>query len=51
LSAGLLLKALAIEYAIGRGLQCYDFLQGNERYKYDLGGKNTQVMQIRCQRR
>lgn len=51
LSVGLLLKALAIEYAIDRGLQCYDFLQGSERYKYDLGGKDTQVMQIHCVRR
>jgi CelD/BcsL family acetyltransferase involved in cellulose biosynthesis len=51
LSAGLLLKALAIEYAIGRGLRCYDFLQGSERYKYDLGARDTQVVQIQCGQR
>ncbi len=48
LSAGLLLKALAIKYAIETGKQCYDFLQGNERYKYDLGGKDTTVYHVQC---
>jgi CelD/BcsL family acetyltransferase involved in cellulose biosynthesis len=50
LSVGLLLKALAIEYAIKTGKACYDFLQGNERYKYDLGGKDTEVCSVRCTR-
>ena len=48
LSVGLLLKALAIEYAITSGKRCYDFLQGSERYKYDLGGKDTQVCHVQC---
>lgn len=51
LSVGLLLKALAIEHAIKSGTKTYDFLQGNERYKYDLGGVDTQVMHIRAERR
>ena len=49
-SAGLLLKALAIEHAIKSGKTCYDFLQGNERYKYDLGGKDTEVCHVQCTR-
>lgn len=48
MSAGLLLKALAIEHAIKSGMTCYDFLQGNERYKYDLGGKDTTVCRVQC---
>ena len=51
LSVGLLLKALAIEYAISTGQTCYDFLQGSERYKYNLGGRDTQVCHILCVRR
>ncbi len=50
LSVGLLLKALAIEFAINTGKTCYDFLQGSERYKYDLGGKDTQVCYVQCTR-
>jgi len=48
LSVGLLLKALAIEFAINTGKTCYDFLQGSERYKYDLGGRDTQVCYVQC---
>lgn len=51
LSVGLLLKALAIEFAIKTGKTCYDFLQGSERYKYDLGGKDTQVCYVQCTHR
>jgi CelD/BcsL family acetyltransferase involved in cellulose biosynthesis len=51
LSVGLLLKAQAIEYAITSGKRVYDFLQGSERYKYDLGGRNTEVYQIHCVRK
>jgi CelD/BcsL family acetyltransferase involved in cellulose biosynthesis len=50
MSVGLLLKALAIENAIKTGKKTYDFLQGSERYKYDLGGKDTQVCHVRCVR-
>jgi CelD/BcsL family acetyltransferase involved in cellulose biosynthesis len=51
LSVGLLLKAQSIEHAIVLGKKRYDFLQGSERYKYDLGGQNTYVYQISCVRR
>lgn len=51
LSVGLLLKALTVEHAINKGMKRYDFLQGSERYKYDLGGKDTQVYHIHCRRK
>lgn len=38
LSVGLLLKAYCIDYAIQHRLLCFDFLRGDEPYKYDLGG-------------
>jgi CelD/BcsL family acetyltransferase involved in cellulose biosynthesis len=38
LGVGLLLKAWGIRYAIENGLREFDFLRGNEPYKYDLGG-------------
>ena len=38
LSVGLLLKAYAIRDAIDQGMRRFDFLRGNEPYKYDLGG-------------
>jgi hypothetical protein len=37
-SAGLLLTAHLIKKSIEEGKQIFDFLRGNERYKYDLGG-------------
>ena len=37
-SVGLLLKALSVKSAIEDGKSYYDFLRGNERYKYHLGG-------------
>jgi CelD/BcsL family acetyltransferase involved in cellulose biosynthesis len=38
--AGFYLKAMHIQRAIDSGIKTYNFLQGNERYKYDLGGKD-----------
>ena len=40
LSVGLLLKAYGLRGAIEQGLTEYDFLRGNEPYKYDLGGND-----------
>jgi CelD/BcsL family acetyltransferase involved in cellulose biosynthesis len=45
-SAGLYLKALHIKQAISQGKKTYNFLQGNERYKYELGGKDFFVYRI-----
>lgn len=43
LSVGLLLKARSIEESIRAGKRVYDFLRGNEAYKYDLGGMDRPV--------
>lgn len=45
-SAGLYLKILNIKQAIEQGKQKYNFLQGNERYKYELGAKDFWVYTI-----
>jgi CelD/BcsL family acetyltransferase involved in cellulose biosynthesis len=45
-SAGLLLKAWKIRQAIAAGKKKFDFLRGNERYKYDLGAKDLSLYKI-----
>jgi hypothetical protein len=42
-SVGLLLIAQLIHYAIDNKKRIFDFLRGNERYKYDLGGKDVNL--------
>ncbi len=42
-AVGLLLKAWSIRYAIENGLSEYDFLRGNEPYKYDLGARDRRL--------
>jgi CelD/BcsL family acetyltransferase involved in cellulose biosynthesis len=46
LSAGLLSKYYSIKHSIENGKSRYDFLRGAERYKYHLGGSETQL--FRC---
>lgn len=46
-SVGLLIKAFLIKHAIEEGKKTYDFLRGNERYKYDLGAKDMPLFQIK----
>jgi CelD/BcsL family acetyltransferase involved in cellulose biosynthesis len=41
LSVGLLLKAFCLKDAIETGMDYYDFLRGDERYKYDLGAQDV----------
>lgn len=41
--SGFYLKAKTIAWAIQRGYTSYNFLQGDERYKYELGGKDFLV--------
>jgi len=43
LSPGIVLTARIIEHAIQRGLRVFDFLQGNEVYKYRFGAQDTVV--------
>ena len=47
LSVGVLSKALRIKDSIERGRKKFDFLKGDERYKYHLGGQEVQL--YRCQ--
>ncbi len=45
-NAGFYLKAQSIKRAIEKGFQEYNFLQGSERYKYELGGKDFGVYTV-----
>lgn len=45
-SPGLLLIAHLIKFAIENRKKRFDFLRGGERYKYDLGGKDTRLFQF-----
>jgi lipid II:glycine glycyltransferase (peptidoglycan interpeptide bridge formation enzyme) len=49
-NAGFYLKAKSIRYAIEHKCKLYNFLQGNERYKFDLGGKDFFVYRINWHR-
>ncbi len=45
-SAGIVLIAHCIRHAIEQGYEVFDFMQGDERYKYDLGGQDVQVQRL-----
>lgn len=45
-NAGFYLKAQSIRRAIELGFREYNFLQGSERYKYELGGKDFGVYTV-----
>lgn len=47
LSVGLLAKVLCIRDAIGQGMACFDFLRGDEAYKYRLGGSEIPLYSCR----
>jgi tetratricopeptide (TPR) repeat protein len=40
---GLVLHAYSIRYAISQGFRTYDFLRGNEAYKYSFGATERQI--------
>lgn len=46
LSPGILLLADNIRYAIEKSYKVFNFLRGNEQYKYHMGGQDTEVMRI-----
>ncbi len=46
LSPGIVLLAHLIEHAIEHGRSAFDFLQGNETYKYRMGAQDTHVYQL-----
>lgn len=47
-SPGIVLLAYNIRHAIEQGFAYYDFLRGDEPYKYRMGGRDTAVMNIRA---
>ncbi|MDZ8054847.1 MAG: tetratricopeptide repeat protein [Aulosira sp. ZfuVER01] len=49
LPPGLILHADAIQYAIQNGFKVYDFLRGNEEYKYSFGAKERHIKHIAVQ--
>jgi CelD/BcsL family acetyltransferase involved in cellulose biosynthesis len=51
LSTGLLLKAFCVQDTIALGRRRFDFLRGDERYKYDLGGRDVPLYRLRVVRR
>lgn len=46
LSAGIVLLAYNIQFAIEHGYRVFDFLRGNEVYKYRMGAKDTGVFNL-----
>lgn len=46
LSPGWVLLAYTIQYAIAAGCQLFDFMQGNEEYKYRFGSQDYKVMRV-----
>jgi len=46
LSAGIVLAAYCIRHAIEEGYEAFDFMQGDERYKYQLGGQDVEVRRL-----
>ena len=50
ISAGIVLFAYAIKDAIERGMAEFDFLRGDEVYKYRMGGRERHIYQIEANR-
>jgi CelD/BcsL family acetyltransferase involved in cellulose biosynthesis len=50
LSPGWVLLAYSIQYAIAAGCRIFDFMQGNEEYKYRFGSQDYQVMRVLVRR-
>lgn len=46
LSPGWVILAYVIEYAIASGCSVFDFMQGNEEYKYQFGAQDYKVMRV-----
>ncbi|NEZ57689.1 GNAT family N-acetyltransferase [Adonisia turfae] len=51
LSSGLILHALSIQFAIQNQFEVYDFLMGNEAYKFSLGAQPQHIKILTLQRR
>ena len=50
-SPGLVLHAHSIRMSIARGIKIYDFLRGNEPYKYSFGARDRKVRSLVITRR
>ncbi len=50
LSPGIVLLTYIIQYAIAQGRSVFDFLQGNEEYKYRMGGQDREVLILHATR-
>jgi len=50
LGPGIVSVGYLIQDAIQRGLKRFDFLQGNERYKYEFGAGDTEVLRLLIRR-
>lgn len=48
LSPGIVLLATNIREAIDAGYEVFDFLRGNEEYKYDMGGRDTTIYMLKA---
>jgi len=46
LGAGIVLTAYAIRHAIEQRREAFDFMQGDERYKYQFGGQDVEVRRL-----
>jgi CelD/BcsL family acetyltransferase involved in cellulose biosynthesis len=46
LGAGIILTAHCIRHAIEHGRKVFDFMQGDERYKYQFGGQDVEVRRL-----
>jgi len=44
--AGIVLTAYCIRHAIEQGREVFDFMQGDERYKYQFGGQDVEVRRL-----
>jgi CelD/BcsL family acetyltransferase involved in cellulose biosynthesis len=51
LSSGILLLAYCLRDAIEHGLQSFDFLRGEEEYKYRFGAQKTEIFNLRIAKR
>ena len=49
-SVGLLLHSLCLRDALEKGYRYFDFLRGNEPYKYRLGGTDHRLYRISLER-
>lgn len=46
LSGGIVLAAYCVRHAIEQKVEVFDFMQGAERYKYQLGGQDVEVRRL-----